>query len=74
LLYCLQNQIVHFCLPVHTTHKLQHLDIAITSPLKWKWTDIVWERFQWGNHVVKRESFWEVLEQACMGGLTKKIY
>jgi len=36
LLYCLQNKIVPFCLPAHTTHKLQPLDVAVFSPLKRK--------------------------------------
>ena len=34
LLYCLQHRIIPFCLPSHTTHKLQPLDVAVFSPLK----------------------------------------
>ena len=72
LLYCLQHRIIPFCLPAHTTHKLQPLDVAVFSPLKRKWSEAVWERFQWGNHIMKKESFWEVLQQARAGGLTEK--
>ncbi|RPA95431.1 hypothetical protein L873DRAFT_1698167, partial [Choiromyces venosus 120613-1] len=57
-----QNRIVPFSLPMHTTHKLQPLDIAVFSPLKYRWTDAVWERFQWGNYTVKKDCFWEILQ------------
>ena len=46
--------------------------MAVFSPLKRKWTEAVWERFQWGNHIVKKENFWEVLQQARVGGMTEK--
>ncbi|PWW75972.1 hypothetical protein C7212DRAFT_194701 [Tuber magnatum] len=72
LLYCLQNRIIPFCLPSHTTHKLQPLDVAVFSPLKHKWTKAVWERFQWGSYIVRRDNFWKVLEQARISGLTEK--
>ncbi|RPA92435.1 hypothetical protein L873DRAFT_1709903, partial [Choiromyces venosus 120613-1] len=62
LLYCLQNCIILFCLPTYTIYKLEPLDVTVFSPLKQKWNDIVWERFQWGNHIVKKESFWEILQ------------
>jgi hypothetical protein len=72
LLYCLQNRIIPFCLPSHSTHKLQPLDVCIFSPLKRYWTDAVWDRFQWGNHLVKNEAFWSILHPAWEMALTKK--
>lgn len=46
--------------------------MAVFSPLKRKWTDAVWERFQWESHMVKKENFWKVLQQARGGGMTVK--
>ena len=48
------------------------MDVAVFSPLKRKWTDAVWERFQWGNHTVKKTCFWEILQQAREAGLSKQ--
>lgn len=32
--YCLNHRIIPFCLPPHTTHKLQPLDVCIFSPYR----------------------------------------
>ncbi|KAG0641881.1 hypothetical protein HOY80DRAFT_1021032 [Tuber brumale] len=50
---------------------LHPLDVALFSPLKRKWTDAVLERFQCGNHTVKRNTFWEILQQVRESGLAK---
>ena len=34
LIYCEENQIELFCLPVHTTHILQPLDVGLFGPLQ----------------------------------------
>lgn len=39
--YCLNNRIIPLCLPPHTTHRLQPLDVCIFSPYKTHYSQIL---------------------------------
>src|SRR5258708_20336589 len=39
--YCHDHHIILYCLPSHTTHALQPLDIVLFSPLKQAWAKVV---------------------------------
>lgn len=39
--YCLDHNIIPFCLPAHTSHVLQRLDVGVFSPLKKYYTQKV---------------------------------
>ena len=39
--YCLHRKIVPFCLPPHSTHMLQPLDIGLFSPLQHHYSNIL---------------------------------
>src|SRR5205807_8499087 len=57
LSYCLSNKIIPFCLPSHTSHKLQSSDVAVFSPFKRYYSNEVMERCRFGEHGVSKECF-----------------
>jgi hypothetical protein len=52
--YCLQNNIHCLCLPPHSTHKLQPLDVGLFSPLQLRYSQELdkWMK-QGGKHLNK---------------------
>ncbi|RPA99899.1 DDE-domain-containing protein [Choiromyces venosus 120613-1] len=64
LQYALQQRVIPFCLPPHTLHCLQPLDVAVYSPYKQWYGDQIWNRFQWGDHGIMKDNFWSILQPA----------
>jgi hypothetical protein len=66
LAYCLDNKIIPFCLPPHTTHHLQPLDVGIFGPYQSYYGKIMDEecRKSIGYTSINKTSFWGILKRA----------
>jgi hypothetical protein len=54
--YCSENSIIALCMPPHSSHLLQPLDVACFSVLKQKYGNRIAENMQLGiNHIDKQE-------------------
>jgi len=62
--YCISHRIVAYCLPSHTTHLLQPLDIAIFSPLQKAYGKEVDRLTRFGNVVINKGNFLPLLVKA----------
>jgi hypothetical protein len=56
-LYCQENRIVTLCLPAHSSHKLQPLDVACFSPLKTAYRNRVEELARCGCFHIDKSDF-----------------
>jgi hypothetical protein len=65
--YCINHHIIAFCLPAHTSHKTQPLNVAVFGPLGRKYSTLV------GKHhrVIKKEWFPHILQQARKSSCTR---
>lgn len=70
--YCLGDQIVRFCLPSHTTHHLQPLDIGVFSPYQHYYSKAVdaKTRLSHGALSIGKHNFWTILQRARTQALT----
>jgi hypothetical protein len=64
LLQCLNYRVLPVCLPPHTTYFSQPLDIAVFSPLKEAYSDILQQRYQQGEKGVWKGNFYYLLDYA----------
>jgi len=48
--FCLSNKIIPLCLPAHSTHLLQPLDVGLFSPLQRFYSNGLDEWIRRGNH------------------------
>ena len=55
--FCLQNNIICFCLPAHSTHLLQPLDVGLFSPLEQAYTSLLDDHQKDGNWVLNKGVF-----------------
>ena len=66
--FCRQNHILTLCIPTHTSHILQPLDVSCFSPLKKAYSSQVENKLRLGiNHITKEEflpAFFVVHQQA----------
>ena len=67
--YCCDNHIILYCLPSHTTHALQPLDVVLFSPLKQAWAKAVSSEEHDGRKVTK-ENFLEIYGNAHLQSFT----
>ena len=63
---CMRNQILLLCLPPHTSHALQPLDVAVFRPLKIYWRDIL-ENF-------RRQARKESVDKNIFPALLKRLF
>ncbi|PWW76824.1 DDE-domain-containing protein, partial [Tuber magnatum] len=70
LSYCLSHKIISFCLPPHTSHRLQPLDVAVFSHFKRYYSNRILERCKFGDHGVTKENFCSILGPARMQAFT----
>lgn len=61
LSYCLDHKIIPCCLPPHTTHRLQPLDVSIFSPYKNYYRKELGNRFAHRQYGVSKNNFYEIL-------------
>lgn len=64
--YCLQNRIVPFCMPSHSTHHLQPLDVGVFGPYQHYYSDAVDAKVRLSHGVLNigKHNFWGILQQA----------
>jgi hypothetical protein len=55
--YCCTNNIITLCMPAHTSHILQPLDVSCFSPLKQAYGQEVQELVRQGIHHIDKEDF-----------------
>jgi len=67
--YCIAHQIIPFCLPPHTTHRLQPLDVSIFSFYKHQYQRELTRRFERHEYGVLKQNFYEILRTACHASL-----
>ncbi|KKA21666.1 hypothetical protein T310_4295 [Rasamsonia emersonii CBS 393.64] len=62
---CAQNNIIPICMPAHSSHLLQPLDVSVFAPLKYGYGNLVQQQMQHGfNHIAKLD-FLEAYPAAC---------
>ena len=64
LRYCEQNDIVVFCLPPHSTHLLQPLDVGLFSPLQKHYQNIIEDYFLTTDIGINRDLFFPLYKKA----------
>ena len=62
--FCTANQILLYCLPPHTSHVLQPLDVGFFAPLKQAWQDAVAQYQLDEGEVISKRSFAGVFHSA----------
>jgi len=62
--YCETNQIALYCLPPHSTHILQPLDVGLFSPLQHYYSKAVDDHVQQGVHGIHKGNFLPIYLQA----------
>ena len=67
--YCHDHHIILYCLPSHTTHALQPLDIVLFSPLKQAWAKAVASE-EFDGRKVTKENFLEIYGIAHLQSFT----
>jgi hypothetical protein len=73
--YCLENRIIPFFLPAHSTHHLQPLDVRVFSPYQRYFTEAVdaETRRSHGALSIGKHNFFPILQQAREKALTSSI-
>ena len=54
---CLNYQVLPICLPPHTTHFLQPLDVSVFGPLKCAYSDLLQAQYAKGERGVWKGNF-----------------
>src|SRR5258708_17469358 len=67
--YCCDHHIILYCLPSHTTHALQPLDIVLFSPLKQAWAKVVASE-EFDGRKVTKENFLKIYGIAHLQSFT----
>lgn len=62
--YCIVNKIIPICLPPHTIHRLQPLDVCIFSSYKKHYANILNEQYTSRFRGVGKSNFYMILSQA----------
>lgn len=68
--FCLDNNIVALCLPAHSTHLLQPLDVGLFSPLEHYYGRGVDDAVRLGRVSITKEEFFTIFHQARKQALT----
>jgi hypothetical protein len=55
--YCLQHRIISFCLPAHSTHLLQPLDVGLFGPLQKYYSNGLDARMEAGDKGINKGDF-----------------
>ncbi|RPB03738.1 hypothetical protein L873DRAFT_1668632, partial [Choiromyces venosus 120613-1] len=69
--FCISQKIIPDCLPPHTTHRLQPLDISIFSLYKHQYQKELTHWFENHEYGVSKENFYEILMVAHRASFTK---
>lgn len=69
---CMDNQIDIFCLPPHTTHILQPLDVGIFGPLQHHYSQAASDYLHQTDQAITKSNFLPILREARYRTYTKK--
>ena len=72
LKFCEANDIICFCLPAHTTHLLQPLDVGLFGPFQRYYGMAVEDFFLGTNLGITHSSFLPLYKKACAQAVTRK--
>ncbi|KAI9045201.1 Pogo transposable element [Aspergillus affinis] len=61
---CSKNNIIPICMPAHSSHKLQPLDVGCFAPLKKAYGDLIEEQARLGINHINKLDFLEAFPQA----------
>ena len=72
--FAMEHDVIMLCLPPHTTHESQPLDIGVFAPLKAQWSKFCHEFYQ-KNHgkVITKFNFSSLFSQAWYAAITPLI-
>ncbi|KAM6514320.1 hypothetical protein FALCPG4_18908 [Fusarium falciforme] len=71
-LYCGKNKIVTFCMPSHSSHILQSLDVGCFGPLKQAYGRQIERKMRAGTTHIPKEDFFSALFAAFQESMTEK--
>lgn len=71
-LYCKENEIITLCMPPHSSHILQPLDVGCFGPLKKSYGRLIEEKVRAGVTHVAKEDFLSAFSAAFQDSLTEK--
>ncbi|KAG2001679.1 hypothetical protein GB937_010022 [Aspergillus fischeri] len=63
--FCKENAIIYLCMPPHTSHLLQPLDVGVFSPLKHAYGKLVEGMMVARNNHINKEDFLHLYPSAC---------
>ena len=61
---CLDYQVLPVCLPPHTTHFLQPLDVSVFGPFKRAYSDLLQAKYAKGERGVWKGNFYKLFDSA----------
>jgi hypothetical protein len=67
---CLEYKVVPACLPPHTSHRLQPLDVAVFSPYKKAYRNLLKASFHLGKRAVQKDNFYQFISEARVAAFT----
>ncbi|RPA89363.1 DDE-domain-containing protein [Choiromyces venosus 120613-1] len=70
--YCIEHKIIPFCLPPHTTHRIQPLDVAIFGPYKHYYQRELTKQFENHDYGIGKDNFYEIPMAARRQAFTPK--
>ena len=59
--YCLQNDIIPLCLPAHSTHILQPLDVGLFGPLQRNYSHCLDDYMEGGETGINKGDFYPLV-------------
>ena len=69
---CKEKNIVLLCMPAHSSHLLQPLDVACFAPLKRKYGDVISGLARNRTHYISKETFLPAFKAAFEQSITKE--
>jgi hypothetical protein len=69
--YCEEEKIIVLCMPPHSSHLLQPLDVGCFSPLKRAYSDEINSLAQYSTKKIKKEAFLPAFKAAFKKAITK---
>ncbi|KAK1837529.1 transposase [Colletotrichum chrysophilum] len=71
-MYCQENNIITLCMPAHSSHLLQPLDVGCFGPLKKAYGRQIEDKMRRGNTHITKEDFFPAFREAFTQALTVK--
>ena len=68
---CTENDIISICMPAHASRKLQPLDVAVFSPLKRAYGDLVQAKMRCGLNYIDKLDFLNIYPEAHTEAFTR---